>query len=176
MTGVGDQRVNGILAVLLILLTWWLVQSGGSSVALCLLILVSLALGFVLVMPIGGADMPVVIALLNSYSGLAAAATGFVINNDVLIIAGSLVGASGIILTQIMCKAMNRSLAHVLFGKLTAAAGCHRCRRNVRQRCGAPARTTSRSCWIRPDGSYSSPATAWRSPRPSTRCAIWPIN
>jgi len=88
----------------------------GSDAVFWALVAVALLLGITLVLPIGGADMPVVIALLNSYSGIAAATSGFILENTVLIVSGSLVGASGIILTQIMCKAMNRSLTNVLFG------------------------------------------------------------
>ncbi|MGY0648901.1 MAG: NAD(P)(+) transhydrogenase (Re/Si-specific) subunit beta, partial [Paraglaciecola chathamensis] len=86
-----------------------------SAQVLYVALALSLLFGIMLVLPIGGADMPVVISLLNSYSGLAACAAGFALQNNILIVAGSLVGASGIILTNIMCKAMNRSLSNVLF-------------------------------------------------------------
>ena len=118
----GQQLANIGLVILSILCAWYLVAHPGANWMYWLMVIVSLALGVLLVISIGGADMPVVIALLNSYSGLAAAATGFVLSNNVLIISGSLVGASGLILTRIMCEAMNRSLAHVLFGTLQPAA------------------------------------------------------
>jgi NAD(P) transhydrogenase subunit beta len=116
--------INGAILLVTLLFTYFLVTSGsnGGEIGWYIAItIVSLALGVFLVLPIGGADMPVVIALMNSYSGIAGAATGFVIGNDALIIAGSLVGASGIILTQIMCKAMNRSLTNVLFGSMAGS-------------------------------------------------------
>ena len=119
----GGQRLfNGLLfAAIIGLIAWLVVDAAAPQWAFYLLVALSLLLGIMLVIPIGGADMPVVIALLNSYSGIAAAMTGFVIGNDVLIVAGALVGSSGIILTQIMCKAMNRSIANVLFGAFGAA-------------------------------------------------------
>ena len=92
-----------------------------SAVLFYLMIILGLAIGVLMVLPIGGADMPVVISLLNSYAGLAAAATGFVIENKVLIIAGSLDGASGFFLSILMSRAMNRSFANVLFGAVGAA-------------------------------------------------------
>ena len=100
-------------------------ETGWGYTLFVLIVLVALGFGVTSTLPIGGADMPVVISLLNSYSGLAACAAGFVISNNILIVAGALVGASGIILTNIMCKAMNRSLANVLFsgfGTTTQAA------------------------------------------------------
>ena len=116
----GQQFFNGLLTLVCIGLGGWLVLEPGQMDAFWIMVCVASLLGVMLVVPIGGADMPVVIAFLNSCSGLAAAATGFVLDNNVLIIAGSLVGASGLILTQIMCKAMNRSLGNVFFGGVGA--------------------------------------------------------
>jgi len=110
------QLLNGLLLLVSLGLGALIVIDPGATWIYWILVAVASALGVFMVLPIGGADMPVVISLLNSFSGLAAAATGFVLMNNVLIISGSLVGASGLILTNIMCKAMNRSLGNVLFG------------------------------------------------------------
>ena len=104
-----------ILIALVVCGVLFCLEPGVQSPYLYAVVGLSLLFGVMAVLPIGGADMPVVISLLNSYSGLAACAAGFAINNNILIVAGSLVGAAGIILTNIMCKAMNRSLANVLF-------------------------------------------------------------
>ncbi len=119
----GQQVINAILAIIALALSAGVIFDPSNLILYWALVAVASLLGVLLVIPIGGADMPVVVALLNSYSGLAAAATGFVLSNNVLIITGSLVGASGLILTEIMCRAMNRSLTNVLFGVLAPTGG-----------------------------------------------------
>ena len=120
----GQRIVNGALLAAIVAFTVLFCMQADPELSNYLYIVVALSfvLGVMVVIPIGGADMPVVISLLNSYSGLAACAAGFAINNMILIVAGALVGASGIILTQIMCKAMNRSLANVLFSGFGAVS------------------------------------------------------
>ena len=119
----GIRMVNVALAITSAALVATVVADPSDTTWLWALVGVGALLGLLAVIPIGGADMPVVIALLNSLSGLAASATGFVLDNTLLIIAGSLVGASGLILTQIMCVAMNRTALEVIFSDAPAAAG-----------------------------------------------------
>ena len=114
----GNQLFNALIAIALLITGYFLIQSPNDVNYFYIIIGLSALLGITLTIPIGGADMPVVISLLNSYSGIAASATGFVLMNNGLIISGALVGASGIILTSIMCKGMNRSLANVIFGAM----------------------------------------------------------
>ena len=146
-------------------------QSRRTTFVFVLLMLLGLAFGLCLVMPIGGADMPTVISLLNSYAGLSASLMGFVLDNYLLIIAGALDGSSGLILSIIMCKAMNRSFTNVLFGRMDASTGGvgRRCvRRQGEVGLGRGRRHAAR----RRAAAWSScPATAWPWPRPSTRCA-----
>lgn len=120
----GQHIVNAALFIIVVVLgVIYCMSPAANYPAFIGIIVISLILGVLAVIPIGGADMPVVISLLNSYSGLAACAAGFVIQNNILIVAGSLVGASGIILTNIMCKAMNRSLSNVLFSGFGSSSG-----------------------------------------------------
>ncbi len=118
----GHKLFNAVMGLAALGCVVWITVEPTATEAYWIIVAIAGVLGVTLTIPIGGADMPVVISLLNSYSGLAAAATGFVLMNNVLIIAGSLVGASGIILTRIMCVAMNRSLTNVLFGTLGPSA------------------------------------------------------
>lgn len=118
----GQQIVNSLIILGVLGSAVLFCMEPTNSTYLHAVIGLALVFGVMAVIPIGGADMPVVISLLNSYSGLAACAAGFAIDNNVLIVAGSLVGASGIILTNIMCKAMNRSLSNVLFSGFASAS------------------------------------------------------
>jgi len=118
----GQHVLNAVLALTTIALAVHFAMSG-SLLALILMTLLAFTLGVTLIIPIGGADMPVIISMLNSYSGWAAAATGFTLHNDLLIIVGALVGCSGAILSFIMCKAMNRSIINVVFGGFGSDSG-----------------------------------------------------
>jgi NAD(P) transhydrogenase subunit beta len=159
-----QQQVNAIIGIAAIALAVIIVALGQASISYALIValfLIALVLGVLTVLPIGGADMPVVIAVLNSMTGVAAALTGFVLNNQALIIAGILVGASGAFLTLLMARAMNR-LAEVV----------SRARRRTCQ-CARRRPTTRLYLWPTRTRSSSSRATVWRSPRPNTPCASW---
>ena len=119
----GQRFISSCIVLALLIFSYrFIFGIATNSTDFIAVIVLALMLGIILVIPIGGADMPVVISLLNSFSGLAACSVGFVLDNNLLIVAGSLVGASGLILTKIMCKAMNRSLANVLFSSFGAVS------------------------------------------------------
>ncbi len=117
-----QRLLNILLFTLFLIMGIIVIINPANSTGLLIILVTALILGVLFVVPIGGADMPVVISMLNSCSGLAAAATGFVLSNNILIICGALVGASGFILTRIMCKAMNRSIANIIFGSVGTVA------------------------------------------------------
>ena len=118
----GQRFLNALLFTLFLIMGIIVIINPAYSTGLLVILAIAIILGILFVMPIGGADMPVVISTLNSCSGLAAAATGFVLSNNILIICGALVGASGFILTRIMCKAMNRSITNIIFGSVGTAS------------------------------------------------------
>src|SRR6185295_1655987 len=111
----GQHPLNALIGIVILLLLVWFAMHG-HPITFILLIALSLAVGFLLILPIGGADMPVVVSMLNSYSGWAAAGIGFTLGNTALIVTGALVGSSGAILSYIMCKGMNRSIFNVILG------------------------------------------------------------
>ena len=177
----GQQFANAGLILLVAVLGVVLAGPAHSIALFVVFLLLALIFGVLMVLPIGGADMPVVISLLNSCTGLAVAADGFAISNLALIVAGTLVGSSGTLLTLAMCKAMNRPVTNVLFGafgKVTVRSG----RTKTTRVAGGtaqigPFRPTKSPCsWRSHRKSSSSPDTAWPSLRPSTKCGCSRMN
>jgi NAD(P) transhydrogenase subunit beta len=126
MTFPGQNILNGLILLVILGLCGWLTfnaTNGNATTAFIVMFALALFFGVAMVMPIGGADMPVVISLLNSFTGLAVAADGFAINNLAMVVAGTLVGSSGTLLTLLMCKAMNRPVTNVLFGAFGSSGG-----------------------------------------------------
>ena len=169
----GQHLLNAALGVLLVLAIVWFVAAQ-SVAGFWIIVALSLALGLLLIMPIGGADMPVVISMLNSYSGWAACGIGFTLANSALIVTGALVGSSGAILSYIMCKGMNRSIFNVILGGFGTEGGVgRRGRAPATDRSGPAAPRMPPSSSRTRARSSSCRAMAWRWRRRSTRCARW---
>ena len=150
----GRHVINGALGAAIVLLLIWFIATAHSFPFVAMTLL-AFAIGFLLIIPIGGADMPVVVSMLNSYSGWAAAGIGFTLKNPMLIVTGALVGSSGAILSYIMCRAMNRSFISVILGGFGETGGRPR-----------PTRATRPSRRARP----RMPPTSWRTRRRSSSC------
>ena len=167
----GRHVANALMTLACVVLGACSWRAGAATACWALLVITGIAcvLGAHLVMAIGGGDMPVVVSMLNSYSGWAAAAAGFMLSNDLLIVTGALVGSSGAILSIIMCRAMNRSIWNVIFGGFGAAppksAAAKEPAGTIQEATGRRWRT----CSPRREASSSCRATAWRSRRRSTR-------
>ena len=173
----GQHPINALLGIALVVLLVWFAMRG-HPITFILLIVLSLALGFLLILPIGGADMPVVVSMLNSYSGWAAAGIGFTLGNTALIVTGALVGSSGAILSYIMCKGMNRSIFNVIlggFGTDSSAAGAAHAKTDKPVKAGSAedAAFLMQEC---PIGHHRAGLRHGGGAGPACACARWPTS
>ena len=172
------QATNVVLLIAAIAVSAYIGINAGTGSPLWLIVVVLVLagiMGLFVVFPIGGADMPVVISLLNAMTGLSAAAAGLALNNTAMIVAGMIVGASGSILTNLMAVAMNRSIPAIVFGSFGAgSAAAPRQQTPIKAPSRPPPPPMPRSRWRTPTRSSSCPATAWPSRRPSTPSRRWP--